>query len=147
MSEGRGTYSPFKQIGAPWIDSNNLLDLLNGQKLPGVEFIPIEFTPISIPSMSKYPKYENDKCFGVEIHITNRDEYESILTGVTALWAINILYPDSLIIKKDSIGRIWGSNNLFEQLNNGVNPKQIIEYYQKELDEFLKIREKYFIYN
>jgi len=147
VSEGRGTYSPFKLIGAPWINSQELVELLDSQILPGVEFPQTEFIPISIPSMSKYPKHEDEKCYGFEIIITNRDEYQSILTGVTALWAIRTLYSDSLNIKKSSLGRIWGSDVLYEQLMEGNTPSQIIDYYQYELNEFLKIRDKYLIYN
>jgi uncharacterized protein YbbC (DUF1343 family) len=96
--------------------------------------------------MSKYPKFENQNCNGIELSITNRDIYENILTGVAALWAINKLYPDSLVIHKDSMGRIWGSDRLFRQLQAGITPSEIINSYQTELEQFLKIREKYLIY-
>jgi len=146
LSEGRGTYSPFKQIGAPWITADNLTKLLNKQNLPGVIFKPIQFTPISIPTMSKYPKFENEKCNGINITITNRDNYKNVLTGVTALWAINKLYPDSLNSRKKSLGRIWGSDNLYTQLQGGKTPSEIVESYQIELEQFKLIREKYLIY-
>ena len=146
VSEGRGTYSPFKQIGAPWIDANSLTNLLNKQNLPGVIFNPIQFTPKSIPTMSKYPKFENQNCNGIEISITNRDIYKSILTGVASLWAINKLYPDSLVIHKESLGRLWGSDKLYIQLQEGKTPSEIINSYQTELEQFLQIQEKYLIY-
>lgn len=146
VSEGRGTYSPFKLIGAPWIDADSLTNLLNKQNLPGVNFKPIKFTPVSIETMSKYPKFENQNCNGIEITITNRDNYKSILAGVTALWAINKLYQDSLVIRKDSMGRIWGSDNLYMQLQEGKTSSEIINSYQTELEQFIQIREKYLIY-
>ena len=146
VSEGRGTYSPFKQIGAPWIDADSLTNLLNKQNLPGVIINPIQFTPKSIPTMSKYPKFENKNCSGIDINVTNRDIYRSIITGVTALWAINKLYPDSLVIRKDSLGRIWGSDNLYTQLHEGKTPSEIINSYQIELKQFKSIRQKYLIY-
>ncbi len=146
VSEGRGTYIPFKQIGAPWINADSLTNLLNKQNLPGVLFKPIQFTPKSIPTMSKYPKFENQNCNGIKINITNRDIYNSIFTGVTVLWAINNLYPDSLVIHKDSLGRIWGSDNLYVQLQEGKTPSEIINSYQAELEQFLQIQKKYLIY-
>ena len=146
VSEGRGTYSPFKHIGAPWIDVESLTILLNKQNLPGVIFKPIMFTPVSIPTMVKYPKFENQKCNGVYIYITDRDIFNSILTGVVVLWSINKLYPDSLLINKDSMGRLWGSDNLYQQLCEGKIPSEIVEAYQTELEQFLPIREKYLIY-
>ncbi len=146
VSEGRGTYSPFKQIGAPWIVSDSLINLLIDQNLSGVGFSPIQFIPKSIPTMSKYPKYENQICDGVAIHITNRDAFKSILTGVSVLWAINILYPESLSIKEDSMGRLWGSGNLYKQLKNGKTPIEIVNSFQAELNNFKDVRNKYLIY-
>ena len=147
VSEGRGTNSPFKQIGAPWIDTKSLIILLNKQKLSGVEFNPIEFTPQSIPSMSKYPKFENIKCNGVYLHVTDRDNFNSILTGVTVLWAINNLYPDSLLINKDYMVKLWGSDNLYLQLHEGKTPVEIMNSYLTDVNNFRQIREKYFIYD
>ena len=120
---------------------------LNKQNLLGVIFKPIQFIPVSIPSMSKYPKFENQKCNGVNISVTNRDIYNSILTGVTILWAINKLYPDSLLINKDSMGRLWGSDNLYKQLQEGKTASEIVNSYQTELNNFKQIRNKYLIYD
>jgi uncharacterized protein YbbC (DUF1343 family) len=146
VSEGRGTYSPFKQIGAPWINPDNLINLLNEQNLPGIIINSIQFSPASIPTMSKYPKLENKNCNGIKLTVTNREHYKSILTGVTALWAINKLYSDSLNIRKSSLARIWGSDSLFIQIQKGKTPTEIIYSYQAELEQFKLIREKYLIY-
>ena len=147
VSEGRGTYSPFKQIGAPWINSDSLIVLLNKQNLQGVKFNPIEFTPQSIPSMSKYPKFENNKCNGVYIHIIDRDNFNSILTGVTVLWSINNLYYDSFLVNKDSMGRLWGSDILYLQLQEGKTPVEIMNSFQSEIINFKQIRGKYLLYD
>jgi uncharacterized protein YbbC (DUF1343 family) len=147
VSEGRGTYSPFKHIGAPWIDADSLTNHLNDQNLPGVIFNSIKFAPVSIPTMSKYPKFENQNCNGVNISVTNRDIFNSILTGVTVLWAINKLYPDSFVINKESLGRLWGSDNIYKQLQKGKTPSEIVNSYQNELNNFKQIRNKYLIYD
>lgn len=146
VSEGRGTFSPFKQIGAPWIDANSLISLLNKQDLPGVIFKPIQFTPVSIATMSKYPKFENIQCNGIELNIINRDDYNSILTGVSFLWAINKLYPNEFIINKESMGRLWGSDQLITQLKEGNTPIEIIDSFQDDISYFHEIRKKYLIY-
>ncbi|MBU0529847.1 DUF1343 domain-containing protein, partial [bacterium] len=147
VSEGRGTYSPFKKIGAPWIDADSLTNYLNEQNLPGVIFKPIMFTPVSIPSMVKYPKFENKNCNGVKISVANRGNFNSILTGVSVLWAINKLYPDSLVINKDFMEKLWGSDNLYLQLQDRKTPSEIINSYQNELNNFKQIRNKYLIYD
>ena len=45
ISVGRGTVTPFEQIGAPWIDGVALAGALNARALPGIRFYPVTFTP------------------------------------------------------------------------------------------------------
>src|SRR3979409_1771966 len=45
VSVGRGTDTPFEVIGAPYIDDVKLAAELNDAGLPGVRFVPIQFTP------------------------------------------------------------------------------------------------------
>ena len=45
ISVGRGTDTPFEQVGAPWIDGRALADALNARRIPGVRFYPVRFTP------------------------------------------------------------------------------------------------------
>ena len=97
--------------------------------------------------MSKYPKFENEKCNGIEINITNRNTYNSILTGVTILWTINKLYPNKFIINKESMGRLWGSNQLVKQFNEGKTPLEIIDSIQDDISNFRKKRKKYLLYD
>ena len=52
ISEGRGTDSPFEQLGAPWLDGNALAGRLG--ELAGLQAEPVRFTPVS----SKYAGVE-----------------------------------------------------------------------------------------
>jgi uncharacterized protein YbbC (DUF1343 family) len=45
LSVGRGTDTPFEQVGAPWIDGATLSDALNARQIRGVRFYPVRFTP------------------------------------------------------------------------------------------------------
>jgi uncharacterized protein YbbC (DUF1343 family) len=65
ISVGRGTDTPFEQIGAPWIDGVRLADALNGRGLPGIRFYPVRFTPTS-------SKHANQECQGVFMVVTDR---------------------------------------------------------------------------
>ena len=119
ISEGRGTTLPFKQIGAPWIDSEILIKIkLNEQELPGVKF---KFnrihTNFNILSMSKYPKlYENEQCHGINIEVTDRDtNINSVKTGVVLFFGLSDkLYPDKIEINNNSLARLWGSDILYK---------------------------------
>lgn len=64
MSEGRGTAKPFSLIGAPWLNSDLLIEKLKGHNLPGVKFRKQYFTPI----MSKH---KDVMCNGIELYVTD----------------------------------------------------------------------------
>ena len=124
----------------------SLLNSLENEKLGGVNFITNKFTPVPIPSMAVSPKFQDRECFGVDLNITNRTLFNSVQTGVTILYHLNKMYPDSISIKQKSIARIWGSDSLFIQIQGGKTPTEIINSYQAELEQFKLIREKYLIY-
>ncbi|MFT7633529.1 MAG: hypothetical protein ACI87E_004585 [Mariniblastus sp.] len=74
LSVGRGTGTPFEVIGAPWINEIRLARGLNELNLPGVRFIPIQFTPVT-------SKYKNEACRGVNIVVTDRQQFHPLRTG------------------------------------------------------------------
>ena len=128
VSEGRGTPNPFKWIGAPWIDGKKLSQTLNNFKLPGVVFVPKSFTPVETPGKSENPKFKNQKCHGIEVWVTNRDQYKSIDVGVLTLFSIYNMYPNDIKIRESGLNRLWGSNELYKKLLRGVTVDDILKY-------------------
>ena len=129
LSEGRGTQSPFKQIGAPWVDGKLLSQKLNKFKLPGVVFKPVLFTPISIPGMSTYPKFQDEKCSGIEIVIIDRNNYNSVNTGIVTLFTLYSMYSENITFKEKHLNRLWGSDQLLKEIKRGTLPLDFIEFY------------------
>ena len=82
VSEGRGTDAPFLTIGAPYINSDELIEELKKQKIDAVDFEPISFTPNEIPGVVSNPKYKNEDCNGIRIIVTDRDKCESVKLGI-----------------------------------------------------------------
>ncbi len=128
ISEGRGTPKPFKWIGAPWIDGKKLSQTLNNFNLPGVVFVPTQFTPITILGKAEKPKFENYQCFGVELWITDRNKYKSIDTGVLTLFSIYNMYPKKIIIEENQLNQRWGNNKLYEKLIRGTTTGELLDY-------------------
>jgi len=145
ISEGRGTEYPFENIGAPFIDSQKLIYLLEQQQLPGVRFEPIDFTPHSLPRASE-PKYDGTLCHGIKITVTDRNIFEPVKMGVTIIWAIHKLYPDSLRFRDTVFDRLSGTKQVRLVLMSGDSPKTIFSKWNDGIENFLKIREKYLIY-
>ena len=98
VSEGRGTTRPFELIGAPWIEPMELSNKLNSLGLPGVKFRPASFTPsfskYSASDTVNYPTGKNQVCGGVQVYVTNRDEFNAVKTGYAMLYTIRDMYPD-----------------------------------------------------
>ena len=129
VSEGRGTHKPYKWIGAPWINGRNLSRTLNKFNLPGVVFAPISFTPLSISGVAVKPKYENQKCNGIEVRILERNVYRSVDIGVITLFTLFNLYPDEFKLLEKQLNQLWGSNELYLGIKNGNSPLNFIQTY------------------
>ncbi|MFW5955136.1 MAG: exo-beta-N-acetylmuramidase NamZ domain-containing protein, partial [Rhodothermales bacterium] len=93
-SEGRGTYEPFKLIGAPFGSSEAYAEHLNELALPGVRFLPESFTPVSIPGMSMSPKLQDTPLEGVRIEVVDETTFAPVETGIHVLYAFFEAAPD-----------------------------------------------------
>ena len=78
LSEGRGTTRPFELWGAPWLDPQQLVRALESEKLDGVRFRPVSFTPT-------WDKHAKVRCHGVQIHVTYGRGLETVRLGVACI--------------------------------------------------------------
>lgn len=145
ISEGRGTYSPFMQIGAPFIKSHELLDAMTSSYYGGIKIDTVSFTPVSIPNMSDNPKYKGEKCFGLKLRIIDKHKFEPVKFGVSLIYALNKLYPDKFEFRK-GIARLYGKTDFEEKIKSNVKPIDIFNGWNQEIESFKSIREKYLLY-
>ncbi|MBS4202998.1 exo-beta-N-acetylmuramidase NamZ family protein [Lederbergia citrea] len=137
-SEGRGTTKPFELIGAPFINSTELAKKLNSLNLPGVIFRSASFTPT-------FSKHSGKLSHGVQIHITDRDAYQPVETGLHIVKTIHDLYPESFSLTAffdNLIGNGWIRQGIME----GMTVKEMKSRWEAELKEFKKLRNKYLLY-
>jgi len=146
ISEGRGTYSPFLQIGSPYINPKDVIKNLDLLKTDGCKLKPTTFTPIEIPNMSKHPKFKDQVCKGISITVTDRSIFNPIEFGIKLIYVFNKLYPQKFSFREKSIDRLWGSNNLREKIIKGSLPEEIIKEYQIKLKTFIENRKKHILY-
>ncbi|MCM3718701.1 exo-beta-N-acetylmuramidase NamZ family protein [Fictibacillus phosphorivorans] len=145
VSEGRGTTKPFELIGAPFINGDALAQALNEQALPGVKFRSASF----IPSISKHA---GTLSHGVEIHVTDENLFQPVLTGITLVKAIHDMYPQDFAFRaEDSAGKSFfdlliGNGWVREAIESGNSVEEIVDRYQDELRDFKKVRKKYLLY-
>lgn len=147
-SEGRGTRSPFRQLGAPWADARALADTLNARGLPGVRFEPVTFTPESIPGMATHPKLEGTPVHGIRYVLTDRAAFRAVETGVHVLHALFHQAPDpGVFLNRDGLARLAGTDRLAEGLAAGARPDALIREWQAEVTAFARKRTPYLLYD
>ena len=139
VSEGRGTSKPFRQFGAPWIESKRMAERLNKLNLPAMRFEPTRFTPTS-------SKYEGQECNGIRIITTDRDRLEPYYSGVLVVNEICRIYQDEFEWKTGHFDRLCGSPKVRQAISSGASLKELRSKWQVELNEFREIRAKYLIY-
>ena len=148
MSEGRGTTRPFEMIGAPYIDSEPYAKVLTKLNLPGVAFRACVFMPT-------FQKHGGKACGGVQIHVTDRQTFEPVSTGVAIVKTAFEMYPNDFRWKdppyeyeyeRDPFDVIAGTKKLRAQIENGASLSDIIESWRPGLDEFASIRSQVLLY-
>jgi len=137
VSVGRGTDTPFEQIGAPWIDGPRLATMLNARNLPGIRFYPVSFTPLS-------NKFANTICYGVFMIVTDRDALLPVRVGIEIAAALIRLNPSQF--DPGETWRLLGSRSLVERLRAGDDPADIAQSWAKDEGKWRELRAKYLLY-
>lgn len=149
LSEGRGTTRPFELFGAPFIDPETLVKRLKEFSLPGAAFRPLYFQPT-------FQKYSGKLCGGLQIHVTDRDDFKPFKAGVAVIKAVHDLYPGQFRWKKPPyeyeykkmpIDIIAGTDNLREKIEHDEDLAQMESWWQEECRHFHNtIRKQFLLY-
>lgn len=128
VSVGRGTNLPFQIYGSPWTKN-----------------LPYTFTPK--PNFGAKNPFLNGKlCYG-----ENLSEYPENLTRLNLEWLIKAYKSyqnpsQNFFLKNLFFDRLAGSDTLRKQIIEGKTEAEIRKSWEKELQNFEKIRSKYIIY-
>ncbi len=149
LSEGRGTTRPFEMIGAPYIESRSFAGHLNDMGLPGVFFRPTYFQP-------SFQKWADAVCGGIQIHVTDRSIFEPYLTGIAVISAARKLYPEwfkwrdppyEYEDEKLPVEILCGGKEIPEMIECQTPCNEIRRSWQVDVDNFLKLRTRYLLYD
>ncbi len=138
VSVGRGTDQPFELIGAPWIDGRELAAALNGARLPGLRFYPIEFTPTS-------SKFKNERCQGVFIVVTDRTALQLVRSGLTMAWTLKSLFGAQFQI--DKVNNLLVNAETLAALKAIDDPAKLPAGWKDDVQKFVQIRQTHLIYH
>jgi uncharacterized protein YbbC (DUF1343 family) len=136
VSEGRGTDHPFEMVGAPWLDADAAVGLLNGVGLPGVRFEAVTFTPEQKPYHGRPPEMAGERLRGVRLRVTDRDAFQPYRAGVAMVWAVHRLHPDRLVWNDAVLDRLAATPRLKALLLAGRRPDEIFAAWRDEVAAF-----------
>ena len=148
LSEGRGTTKPFEYVGAPWIDPGFFAAALNDEKLPGVTFRPILFSP-------KFHKWKDETCGGVHIFVTDRRIFKPFITGIAIVRTALAQHPKKFRWRREAyefvrdriaFDLLAGSDKLRKLLGSAARLKDIESSWKADLAEFKRVRSRYLLY-
>jgi len=141
LSEGRGTTIPFELFGAPFINTQALIKNLANRKIKGCAFRTHNFIPT-------FHKFSGEFCNGLQIHITDIDNFKPVATAVELFEAIiQTTSKDDLLFLSPPyeyeytlipFDILSGDSGIRETLQNKRNIANEIERWEEEIEAFLK---------
>ncbi|MFB3854391.1 MAG: exo-beta-N-acetylmuramidase NamZ domain-containing protein [Vicinamibacterales bacterium] len=137
ISVGRGTDTPFEQLGAPWIDGTVLARELAARRLPGIRFYPVTFTPSS-------SRYAGERCGGVFMVVTDREALRPVRVGLEIAAALFRLYPNDYQL--DRAQTLLGSQSTLARVKAGDDPAAIAASWAADESRWRLMRAKYLLY-
>ena len=149
LSEGRGTTLPFQLCGAPFIDPYQLNRKVQQWKLLGIFVRVVFFQPT-------FNIWQNEVCGGLQIHLTDSKIFKPYVTALAIVQDIISLYPGHFSWReppyeyereKMPVDLIIGDKDLREGIEQQKDINELENSWQKELEDFKKIAQRYFLYD
>ncbi|WP_423129612.1 exo-beta-N-acetylmuramidase NamZ family protein [Gaoshiqia sp. Z1-71] len=131
VNEGRGTFKPFQQFGAPWFTPRDHA-----------------YVPVSIPVLAFHPKFENDTCYGYDLSDSSLEELQDI-RQIQLKYLIEFYQkcPDKEAYFTSFFENLAGSDTLRKQIIAGHTEEQIRESWNDDLQNYKEMRKKYLLYD
>ncbi len=149
VSEGRGTTLPFELVGAPYWEVEPIARCLADHELEGCLLRPTLFEPTS-------GKWAGRSCHGFQIHVLDHHAFKPYRTSLALYQTVFKLYPEEFSYKeppyeyefeKLPMDLILGDRWLREQIEAGVSITELEQQWQTGVDEFMKKRAPYLLYD
>lgn len=124
VSVGRGTDTPFEIIGYPdYYDKT------------------FSFTPRAIKGVSDNPMYKDKKCYGMKDLKVQKKELD--LSFLIKMYKTANKKEDFF---NSFFDKLAGTDQLRKQIEKGLSQEEIKLSWQKDIEKFKKIRQKYLLY-
>lgn len=139
LSEGRGTDRPFEQVGAPWLDAQEVARLMNGKRLPGIRF---EATSMTVAPTAA--KHKGQTIPAIRFVVTDRQTYRPVRTSLLLIDEVRRRHPRDFAWTA-TIDRLTGSDRVRLAVEGG-RLSQLLDEWDREAAEFRESRKPYLLY-
>ena len=137
VSVGRGTDTPFEIFGAPYVSARAFAAALNAENLPGVRFVPAEFTPGS-------SVFGGEKCGGVQILLTERELLDAVRVGFSLARTLRRLSETAW--QPDKLMTLLANRKAYDRLMAGDAYAEIAGGWAGDLAAWVRRTEKHWLY-
>ncbi len=129
LSEGRGTSYPFRVVGAPFLNGEELAEQLLEAHLPGVMVRPASFKPT-------FEKHAGQLCHGVMLHVTDPRAFRPVTTYLTLITLARAQAPEEFQFRteayefeteKPAFDLLTGSAAAREAMQAGATANEVVE--------------------
>ena len=141
ISVGRGTETPFENLGAPWIHSAELAQYLTARRIVGVE---ITSTQMEIAEDANHYPSHGLTIPGVHFRVVDPSHFNSPEFGLELLAALAHLYGREF--KLELARNLLANSDTLGALKTGRNPADITAKWVPAIEGFIKDRKPYLIY-
>jgi uncharacterized protein YbbC (DUF1343 family) len=139
ITEGRGTDRPFEQVGASWLNAQQVADTMNAMQLPG-----IRFEAITMPVESTARKFAGQTIPAIRFVITDRETYRPVRTSLLLIDEIRRQHPADFAWTA-TIDRLTGSDRVRLAIEGGTLPA-LLEDWDAEAAAFTESRKPFLLY-
>jgi Uncharacterized protein conserved in bacteria len=145
VSIGVGYTIPFQMFASPWIEAERFAERMNNLRLPGLVFRSMHLKPF-------YSVGQGEHYQGVQVHILDYKKANLSEVQFYIMQEIAALYPERKVFDNankerfDMFDKVSGTKNIREIFSNNNNAKEVISYWNKDVEAFKKLSKKYYLY-
>lgn len=146
MSIGIGTTSPFQYLGHNIFEPNKLIEIANNISLDGINLNVTKYRP--------FYGFSNGKdIWGFYLKFLINNDLKPYTSGILLAKEIQKNYPelfDANKIDKKSIemfNKVTGTDQIFKAIFENISREKLLKLVHNGLNDFLKLRNKYLLYN
>ena len=144
VNEGRGTDKPFLQFGAPWINTEVLISVIDQKISAGISVKPISYSPAD-------SLYKDEKCYGLELSVIDKNKFRPVAFGIHLISMLLKLYPQHIqerayVTNANPTGgghldKLLGIKNAFALLKSNASIEtNVSQNWSEEMDQYLLYR-------